>query len=179
MANDNNSGKCHIHLHRELSLLAITIYHNPACGISRNVLAMIRATGEEPHLVEYLREPPSRTQFIDLIVGAGLTVRSAIRQEEPPYETLGLTNPSLTVGQLLDAMLEYPVLIDRPFVKTSLGVRLASPSEVVLEVLESSRLEYTKEEARSLNGRQLGGALRPTRLVDLTLLSRSNRESPS
>lgn len=126
--------------------MTVTIYHNPACGTSRNVLAMIRASGEEPHVVEYLTNPPSRERLVELIAGAGLTVREAIRQKGTPYEELGLADPGLTDDQLLDAMLAYPILINRPFVETPLGVRLARPSEVVLEVLENPPAEFTKED---------------------------------
>lgn len=113
----------------------VTIYHNPACGTSRNTLALIRNAGIEPTLIEYLKSPPTRTVLQDLIAKAGLTVREAIRQKGTPFADLGLDDPALTDDQLLDAMLESPILINRPFVVTPWGVRLSRPSEVVLEIL--------------------------------------------
>jgi arsenate reductase (glutaredoxin) len=125
----------------------ITIYHNPACGTSRNTLAMIRVSGEEPVVIEYLTNPPSRERLKELIAAAGLTVRGAIRQKGTPYAELGLDDPSLTDAQLLDAMLEHPILINRPFVETPKGVRLARPSEVVLEILPNPDIgEFIKED---------------------------------
>jgi arsenate reductase len=127
--------------------MTITIYHNPACGTSRNTLAMIRASGEEPAVIDYLTTPPSRDRLQALIAGAGLTVREAIRQKGTPYAELGLDDPSLTDDQLLDAMLAHPILINRPFVETPKGVRLARPSEVVLEILPNPDIgEFTKED---------------------------------
>ena len=113
----------------------ITIYHNPACGTSRNTLALIRAAGIEPTVIEYLREPPTRENLARMIADAGLTVREAMREKGTPYTQLGLDNPNLTDDQLLDAMMETPILINRPFVVTPLGTRLARPSEVVLDIL--------------------------------------------
>ena len=112
-----------------------TIYHNPACGTSRNTLALIRAAGIEPTVVEYLQEPPTREQLVAMIADAGLTVREAIREKGTPYVDLGLDNPDLTDEQLLDAMVTTPILINRPFVVTPLGTRLARPSEAVLDIL--------------------------------------------
>ena len=113
----------------------ITIYHNPSCGTSRNTLALIRAAGIEPTVIEYLREPPTRENLARMIADAGLTVREAMREKGTPYAELGLDNPNLTDDQLLDAMMETPILINRPFVVTPLGTRLARPSEVVLDIL--------------------------------------------
>ncbi|CAN7260959.1 arsenate reductase (glutaredoxin) [Agrobacterium tumefaciens] len=113
----------------------ITIYHNPSCGTSRNTLALIRAAGIEPTVIEYLREPPTRENLARMIADAGLTVREAMREKGTPYAELGLDNPDLTDDQLLDAMMETPILINRPFVVTPLGTRLARPSEVVLDIL--------------------------------------------
>lgn len=113
-----------------------TIYHNPACGTSRNTLAMIRNSGEEPTIIEYLLHPPSREELAKMIRDAGLTVRDAIRQKGTPYAELGLDNASLTDDQLLDAMTEHPILINRPFVVTSKGTRLCRPSELVLGIME-------------------------------------------
>jgi arsenate reductase len=113
----------------------IVIYHNPACGTSRNTLEMIRAAGIEPDIIEYLKSPPSRDELARMISDAGLTVRQAIREKGTPYAVLGLDDPKLTDDQLLDAMLKDPILINRPFVVTSLGTRLARPSEAVLDIL--------------------------------------------
>jgi arsenate reductase len=114
---------------------AVTIYHNPACGTSRNTLALIRNAGVEPTIIEYLKAPPSHAQLVELIAKAGLTVREAIRIKGTPFHELRLDDPGLTDDQLLDAMLEYPILINRPFVVTPWGVRLSRPSEVVLDIL--------------------------------------------
>ncbi|QNP80694.1 arsenate reductase (glutaredoxin) [Agrobacterium tumefaciens] len=112
-----------------------TIFHNPSCGTSRNTLALIRAAGIEPTVIEYLREPPTRERLAKMIADAGLTVREAMREKGTPYTELGLDNPDLTDDQLLDAMIETPILINRPFVVTPVGTRLARPSEVVLDIL--------------------------------------------
>jgi arsenate reductase len=112
-----------------------TIFHNPSCGTSRNTLALIRAAGIEPTVIEYLREPPTRERLAKMIADAGLTVREAMREKGTPYAELGLDNPDLTDEQLLDAMIETPILLNRPFVVTPLGTRLARPSEVVLDIL--------------------------------------------
>lgn len=114
------------------------IYHNPACGTSRNVLALIRAAGIEPDVIDYLSNPPSRQQLEKLISDAGLTVRQSVREKGTPYAELGLDNPDVTDSQLLEAMLQHPILINRPFVVTPLGTRLARPSELVLDILPDS-----------------------------------------
>jgi len=114
------------------------IYHNPACGTSRNVLALIRAAGIEPDVIDYLSNPPSRQQLEKLISDAGLTVRQSVREKGTPYAELGLDNPDVTDSDLLDAMLQHPILINRPFVVTPLGTRLARPSELVLDILPDS-----------------------------------------
>jgi arsenate reductase len=125
----------------------ITIYHNPKCGTSRNTLALIRNTGVEPKVIEYVKNPPSRDELKDMIAKAGLTVRGAIREKGTPYAELGLDNPALTDEQLLDAMLAHPILINRPFVVTPDGVRLCRPSEVVLEILPlPQKGPFTKED---------------------------------
>lgn len=127
--------------------MTTTIYHNPACGTSRNTLALIRNSGEEPTVIEYLQHPPSRDTLITLIKDAGLTVREAIRQKGTPYTELGLDNPALTDEQLLDAMLANPILINRPFVVTSKGTLLCRPSEVVLDILPNPQKgPFTKED---------------------------------
>lgn len=113
----------------------VTIYHNPDCGTSRNTLALIRNAGVEPEIIEYLETPPTRAVLEDLIAKAGLTVREAIREKGTPYAELGLDDPTLTEDELLDAMLEHPILINRPIVVTPWGVRLSRPSEVVLDIL--------------------------------------------
>ncbi|CAN7443261.1 arsenate reductase (glutaredoxin) [Aminobacter sp. LjRoot7] len=113
----------------------ITIYHNPACGTSRNTLALIRNAGVEPTVIEYLKTPPTGAVLQELISSAGLSVREAIRQKGTPYAELGLDDPKLTDEQLLDAMLAHPILINRPFVVTPWGVRLSRPSEIVLDIL--------------------------------------------
>jgi arsenate reductase len=134
--------------------MTITIYHNPECGTSRNTLAMIRQSGVEPEVIEYLASPPSRERLVWLITEAGLTVREAIRQKDTPYEALGLADPALTDGELLDAMLAHPILINRPFVVTEKGVRLCRPSEVVLDVLPNPDiLPFTKEDGEIVNRR--------------------------
>ncbi len=114
------------------------IYHNPACGTSRNVLALIRAAGIEPDVIDYLSNPPSRQQLEKLISHAGLTVRQSVREKGTPYAELGLDNPDVTDSDLLEAMLQHPILINRPFVVTPLGTRLARPSELVLDILPDS-----------------------------------------
>jgi arsenate reductase len=113
----------------------VTIYHNPACGTSRNTLALIRKAGIEPRVIEYLNNPPSREELRELIAKAGLRVRDAVRIKGTPYHELGLDDPTLTDDQLLDAMLAHPILINRPFVVTPRGVRLSRPSETVLDIL--------------------------------------------
>ncbi|UNK40959.1 arsenate reductase (glutaredoxin) (plasmid) [Shinella sp. H4-D48] len=129
----------------------VTIYHNPSCGTSRNTLALIRAAGIEPAVVEYLKNPPTRDQLATMIPDAGLTVREAIRQKGTPYAELGLDNPDLTDSQLLDAMIETPILINRPFVVTPLGTRLARPSEVALDILPSSfKGSFFKEDGEQI-----------------------------
>lgn len=113
----------------------ITIYHNPNCGTSRNTLALIRNAGIEPEIIEYTKTPPSREALKDMIAKAGLNVRDAIRQKGTPYAELGLDNPALSDDALLDAMMAYPILIERPFVVTPTGVRLCRPSEAVLDIV--------------------------------------------
>jgi arsenate reductase len=113
----------------------VTIYHNPACGTSRNTLALIRNAGLEPTIIEYLKTPPSRDTLVDLIAKAGLSVRDAIRIKGTPYHELRLGDSTLADDQLLDAMLTHPILINRPFVVTLWGIRLCRPSEKVLDIL--------------------------------------------
>lgn len=127
--------------------MTVTIYHNPACGTSRNTLALIRNSGEEPEIVEYLRTPPAREVLAGLIRRMGIPVRDVLRQKGTPYEALGLGDLSLTDDQLLDAMMAHPILINRPIVVTPLGVKLCRPSEAVLDILPSpQRGAFAKED---------------------------------
>lgn len=130
----------------------VTIYHNPACGTSRNTLDLIRHAGIEPTVIEYLKHPPSREKLVEMIRDAGLAVRQAIREKGTPYSELGLDNPRLTDEQLIDAMLENPILINRPFVVTPLGTRLSRPSEVVLDILPADAFSgpFTKEDGEQV-----------------------------
>jgi arsenate reductase len=113
----------------------VTIYHNPKCGTSRNALALIRDSGAEVEVIEYLENPPSRERLVELIARMGMGVRDLLRRKGTPYDELGLDDAALTDDQLLDAMLAQPILINRPIVETSLGTKLCRPSETVLEIL--------------------------------------------
>ncbi len=115
----------------------IIIYHNPACGTSRNTLAMIRASGAEPEVIEYLKTPPDRERLIELISAMGVTARDILREKGTPYHELGLSDLSLPESALIDAMMQHPVLINRPIVVTDKGVKLCRPSELVLTILEN------------------------------------------
>lgn len=127
----------------------VTIYHNPDCGTSRNTLAMIRNAGIEPTIIEYLKTPPDRETVKSLISQAGLTVREALREKGTPYQELGLSESSLTEDQLLDAIEAHPILMNRPFVVTSKGVKLCRPSEVVLDILPQPQLnDFVKEDGQ-------------------------------
>jgi arsenate reductase len=136
------------------------IYHNPACGTSRNTLALIRNTGVEPEIIEYLQHPPSRETLAGLIKRAGLTVRDAIRTKGTLYLELRLDDPAKTDDELLDAMLAHPILINRPFVVTPLGVLLCRPSEAVLDILPLPQLgAFTKEDGEAVidaDGKRVG-----------------------
>ncbi len=126
---------------------AITIYHNPACGTSRNVLAMIRNSGEEPTIIEYLKTPPDRATLEALIAAMGIPVRALLREKGTSYAELGLDDPKWTDAQLIDAMQRHPVLINRPIVVTPLGTRLCRPSEIVLGILpQPQRGAFSKED---------------------------------
>jgi len=128
-------------------MTTITIFHNPACGTSRNTLALIRNSGVEPAVIEYLKTPPDRERLADLIRRMGVPVRDVVRRNGTPYAELGLDDPSLTDDQLLDAMMAHPVLINRPIVETPLGVRLCRPSEAVLDLLpDPQRGAFAKED---------------------------------
>jgi arsenate reductase len=127
--------------------MTITIYHNPACGTSRNTLAMIRQSGEEPEIIEYLKTPPSRERLVELIAAMGILPRELLREKGTPYHELGLGDPKWSDDEIVDFMIEHPILINRPIVVTPLGVSLARPSEKVLEILPNSDIgEFTKED---------------------------------
>ena len=130
----------------------VTIYHNPACGTSRNTLELIQHAGIEPTVIEYLKTPPSREQLSKMISYAGLSVRAAIREKGTPYAELGLDNPDVSDDQLLDAMIETPILINRPFVVTPMGTRLSRPSEVVLDILPANAFKgpFSKEDGEQI-----------------------------
>ncbi|MES2742481.1 MAG: arsenate reductase (glutaredoxin) [Pseudomonadota bacterium] len=129
--------------------MTITIYHNPSCGTSRNTLALIRNSGVEPQIIDYLSDPPTRASLRELIARAGLTVRGALREKGEVYTALGLADPARSDEALLDAMLAHPILINRPFVVTQRGVRLCRPSERVLEILPLPQLgAFTKEDGQ-------------------------------
>jgi len=127
-------------------LSTVTIYHNPACGTSRNTLGLIRNAGIEPLVIEYLTDPPGREKLVEMIQAAGLSVRDAIRQKGTPYFELGLDDEKLPDDALLDAMIQHPILINRPFVSTGLGTRLCRPSEAVLDILPSPQRGYFAKE---------------------------------
>lgn len=127
--------------------MTVTIYHNPACGTSRNTLAMIRASGVEPTMIEYLKTPPTREQLQEIIKKTGGNIRALIREKGTPYAELGLDDMNLSENALLDAMLKHPILINRPIVITKKGVKLCRPSEVVLEILDNPNIgTFTKED---------------------------------
>ena len=129
----------------------IIIYHNPECGTSRNTLAMIRNAGLEPHVIEYLKTPPSRALLVQLIQRAGLTPRELLREKGTPFHELALEDPALTDDQLIDAMMEHPILINRPLVVSPLGVRLCRPSETVLDILpQPQQRPFAKEDGEQV-----------------------------
>ena len=131
----------------------VVIYHNPACGTSRNTLAMIRNAGIEPHVVEYLKTPPSRAMLVELVDRAGITPRDLLREKGTPFAQLGLADPALTDDALIDAMMAHPVLINRPLVASPLGVRLCRPSETVLDLLPvPQRGAFAKEDGEQVVG---------------------------
>jgi arsenate reductase len=127
--------------------MSVTIYHNPGCGTSRNTLAMIRATGEEPVVIEYLKAPPSRERLKELIAAMGMSTRDLLREKGTPYAALSLADPKWTDEQLIEFMLEHPILINRPIVVTPKGVKLCRPSEAVLTLLAAPLREpFVKED---------------------------------
>ena len=139
----------------------VVIYHNPACGTSRNTLAMIRNAGIEPHVIEYLKTPPSREMLVQLIGRMGISARALLRENGTPYADLGLGNPDLTDDQLLDAMMAHPVLINRPVVVSPKGVRLCRPSEAVLDLLPPQQGAFVKEDGERVidaHGRRVATA---------------------
>lgn len=139
----------------------VIIYHNPQCGTSRNTLGLIRNAGIEPHIIEYLKTPPTRLLLRQLITRMGLGMRDVIREKGTPYRELGLDDSSLSDDQLLDAMMEHPILINRPIVVTPLGVRLCRPSETVIDILPPQLGEFRKEDGEIVvdaSGRRAGTA---------------------
>jgi len=127
--------------------MSVTIFHNPACGTSRNTLALIRHAGIEPVVIEYLKTPPSKEKLRELVAAMGISVRELLRQKGTPYAELGLENPDLSDEQLLEAIVAHPLLMNRPIVATELGTRLCRPSEQVLELLPVPKLSpFTKED---------------------------------
>jgi arsenate reductase (glutaredoxin) len=126
--------------------MTVTIYHNPACGTSRNTLAMIRQSGEEPEVIEYLKNPPDRAGLVELIRAMGIPVRALLREKGTPHAELGLADPKWTDDQLIDFMLAHPILINRPIVVTPKGTRLCRPSETVLDLLDHPVASHVKED---------------------------------
>jgi len=135
--------------------MTIAIYHNPTCGTSRNTLAMMRQSGEEPEVIEYLKTPPSRETLVDLMKRMGIGPRELLRQKGTPYADLDLGNPKWTDDQLIDFMMEHPILINRPIVITPRGVKLCRPSEVVLDILPNPDIgPFTKEDGEVVPARK-------------------------
>ena len=126
--------------------MSVTIYHNPSCGTSRNTLAMIRQSGEEPEVIEYLKTPPSRTRLIELIKAMGISVRALLREKGTPYAELGLADSKWSDDELIDFMLAHPILINRPIVVTPKGIKLCRPSEAVLDLLANPAGSFVKED---------------------------------
>jgi arsenate reductase (glutaredoxin) len=126
--------------------MTVTIYHNPSCGTSRNALAMIRQSGEDPEVIEYLTTPPTRARLVELIAAMGISPRALLREKGTPYAELGLADPKWSDDELIDVMLAHPILINRPIVVTPKGVRLCRPSELVLDLLETPASSFTKED---------------------------------
>ena len=127
--------------------MTITIYHNPACGTSRNALAMIRQSGEEPEVIEYLKTPPSREKLVQLIAAMGISPRDLLREKGTPYAELGLGDPKWSDDELIDVMLKHPILINRPIVVAPMGTKLCRPSEAVLDILPNPDIgPFTKDD---------------------------------
>lgn len=135
--------------------MPVTIYHNPACGTSRNTLAMIRASGAEPTVIEYLKTPPDKEKIKELIAAMGIAPRELLRRKGTPYDELGLDDPGLSDEQIIDAMVAHPILINRPIVVTPRGARLCRPSEAVLDILENADIgTFTKEDGETVAARK-------------------------
>jgi arsenate reductase (glutaredoxin) len=130
--------------------MSVTIYHNPACGTSRNTLAMIRQSGEEPEVIEYLKTPPSRARLIELLKAMAIPVRALLREKGTPYAELGLADPKWSDDQLIDFMLDHPILINRPIVVTPKGTKLCRPSEAVLDLLDHPVANFVKEDGKKV-----------------------------
>ncbi|WP_176073992.1 arsenate reductase (glutaredoxin) [Brucella intermedia] len=130
--------------------MTVTIFHNPKCGTSRNTLAMIRASGEEPVIVEYVQNPPTRERLVGLLAAMELTPRELLREKGTPYAELGLSDPKWTDEELIDFMMAHPILINRPIVETPRGTRLCRPSELVLDILENPVASFTKEDGEQI-----------------------------
>jgi len=143
--------------------MTVTIYHNPDCGTSRNVLALIRNNGEEPHVIEYLKTPPSRAELVELIGRMGIPVCDVLRRKGTPFDELGLDDPALTDDELIDAMMAHPILINRPIVVTEKGVKLCRPSETVLDILpDPQRGAFAKEDGEAAVDAAGNRVARPT-----------------
>ncbi len=135
--------------------MTIAIYHNPACGTSRNTLAMIRHSGEEPEIIEYLQTPPTRARLIELLAAMAIPPRTLLRAKEPAYTELDLANPKWTGDELIDCMIAHPILINRPIVVTPKGTRLCRPSELVLDILPNPTIgRFVKEDGEVVEGRK-------------------------
>ncbi|TQF36841.1 arsenate reductase [Bradyrhizobium sp. UNPF46] len=133
--------------------MSVTIYHNPACGTSRNTLAMIRQSGVEPVVIEYLKTPPSREKLVELVKAMGISVRALLREKGTPFRDLGLDDPKWSDDELIDQMLAHPILINRPIVVTPKGTRLCRPSEAVIELLDSPVGRFVKEDGEVIEAR--------------------------
>ncbi|WP_027569081.1 arsenate reductase (glutaredoxin) [Bradyrhizobium sp. URHA0013] len=133
--------------------MSVTIYHNPACGTSRNTLAMIRQSGVEPDVIEYLKTPPSREKLVDLVKALGISVRALLREKGTPYKELGLDDPKWSDDELIDQMLAHPILINRPIVVTPKGTRLCRPSEAVIDLLDRPVGRFVKEDGEVVEAR--------------------------
>jgi arsenate reductase (glutaredoxin) len=137
--------------------MTITIYHNPACGTSRNTLAMIRQSGEEPIVIEYVKNPPTRERLVELIAAMGFTPRQLLREKGTPFVELGLGDLALSDDHLIDHMMAHPILINRPIVETPLGVKLCRPSEAVVDILPNADIgEFRKEDGELVPAKKIG-----------------------
>ncbi|MCK1302492.1 arsenate reductase (glutaredoxin) [Bradyrhizobium sp. 24] len=133
--------------------MSVTIYHNPACGTSRNTLAMIRQSGVEPDVIEYLKTPPSRERLVELVKALGVSARALLREKGTPYKELGLDDPKWSDDELIDQMLAHPILINRPIVVTPKGTRLCRPSEAVIDLLDRPVGRFVKEDGEVVEAR--------------------------